>query len=206
MATHMSRSSTAKEQKATGDSVEHLLFLKQARHVGLIAAKYMLLIICVAMLFVQVDRFGKIFVPMGKPAAAEKSDMVAAALASLGASDDEVIELCPAIRNASASTQISPILLVALMYTESRFDKKAVSPKNYQGLMQTSMATKKWSDVDTLIGARVLQEKLRIARGDMLEALALYKGGRNPVARSQAKHTMGIYRKLIDNLRRTNRG
>lgn len=181
--------------------MRYRILLERLRHAGIVGVKYFFLLACVSALLVQVDRFSKVFVPIKKPVITAKTDQVAAALASLGATRDKVIELGPAIRNASSSTEISPILLVALMYTESRFDKKAVSPKNYQGLMQTPWATKKWSDVDTLLGARVLKEKLRIAHGDLTEALALYKGGRNPVARSQARETMGIYRKLTKEIR-----
>ena len=124
------------------------------------------------------------------------SDPVADALAHLNAADDEVADLTSAITAASKSTALDPLLLVAVMYTESRFDHKAVSKKNYKGLMQTPWASMKYKDVDTLYGARILQDKLRVAGDDLHLALSLYKGGRNRTAEKQATETLEIYREI----------
>ncbi len=114
----------------------------------------------------------------------------------LKAPSKKVNELSIAIKNVSGMTGISSDLLIALIYTESTFNKSAVSSAGYKGLMQTPMATMKWADVDILMGAKILKEKLVIADNNLADALMLYKGGRNPVARAQADNTMKLYKKL----------
>ena len=101
--------------------------------------------------------------------------------------------MAQAIELASERTNINPILLACLLQTESGFNPKAVSEKNYKGLMQTPTATFKWADVDILHGARILEEKLRLTRGDIVLALALYKGGNNPMAKRQANQVLALY-------------
>jgi len=119
-------------------------------------------------------------------------------LLKLGAPPEKIEDLTVAIKSASASAQVSPILLVALMYTENEnFDYKAVSERGYKGLMQTPWASMRWADVDTLLGAKILQEKLKLTGYDLLEALRLYKGGKNPTATRQAKRTMAVYEDLL---------
>ena len=73
------------------------------------------------------------------------------------------------------------------METESTFKLTAISSKGYKGVLQTPTATMQYFDVDTLHGARILEDKIRYADGDLKEALILYKGGgRNKEARKQA--------------------
>lgn len=118
------------------------------------------------------------------------------ALESLEAPHKDIDELTIAINNVAKITNISPILLCALIYTESSFDQKAVSSKNYKGLMQTPWASMRWADVDILIGAKILEEKLVYSKGDLELALALYKGGNNPLAKKYATETLSIYKEL----------
>lgn len=115
-------------------------------------------------------------------------------------STSKLTELTNAVYTSHQSTGLNPKLIIALMYTESGFNKNAIGPKNrtnirYKGLMQTPNATH-FSDVDTLYGARILREKLKITNQDLREALALYKGGRNSLARRQADHVLKIYKQL----------
>jgi hypothetical protein len=172
-----------------------------ARHrtLALSVAKYGVLLVCVVALWMQFHRPAKLIVPTEvQPTHAEQVDRVKQSLMKLGAPLEKVEDLAIAIKSASASAQVSPILLVALMYTENeRFDYEAVSVKGYKGLMQTPWASMRWADVDTLLGARILQEKLRLTGNDLLEALRLYKGGKNPTATRQAKRTMAVYEKLL---------
>ena len=49
-----------------------------------------------------------------------------------------------------------------------------------------------------LHGVRILQQKLKETNGDISKALALYKGGNNPVAKKQAKHVIEIYENLME--------
>ena len=62
--------------------------------------------------------------------------------------------------------------------------------------MQTPIATKQWQDVDILIGCKILEEKIGYAKGDIRLALALYKGGNNPMAKRQAEQVINLYRSL----------
>jgi soluble lytic murein transglycosylase-like protein len=119
---------------------------------------------------------------------------------SLEPSVSRLTELSNAVYTSHQSTGLNPKLIIALMYTESGFNKNAIGPKNrtnirYKGLMQTPSATH-FSDVDTLHGARILREKLQITDQNLREALALYKGGRNSIARGQADHVLKIYHQL----------
>lgn len=70
---------------------------------------------------------------------------------------------------------VDPRLVFALIYSESSFNPYAVSVKGYRGLMQI-----KWDipyiDVHTLLGIRVLKEKLVLESGDLRRALLRYKG------------------------------
>ncbi len=102
---------------------------------------------------------------------------------------------------ASSQTGLSKELLLALMYTESSFNKKAVSNKNYQGLMQIPWRILH-EDVNILIGAKILLEKLVLTKGDLLKAIILYKGyslssGRG---REQADKVIQLTRKLKDGI------
>ena len=121
-------------------------------------------------------------------------------LTSLKAPEKKVIEYANAIYIAHQSTGINPKLITSLMRTESNFNIDAIGPPNrtkirYKSLMQTPTAT--WfSDVDTLHGARLLKEKLEISDHDLRKALALYKGGLNPVAFRQADEVLALYQKL----------
>lgn len=122
-------------------------------------------------------------------------------LVILKAPKKEVQELTNAVYIAHQSTGISHKLITSLMCTESNFDKNAIGPDNrtgirYKGLLQTPIATFRFSDVDTLHGARILKEKLEITDYDLRRALALYKGGDNPMALRQADEIIKLYRKL----------
>jgi len=113
-------------------------------------------------------------------------------LKTLGAPEKELESLSRSIKMASETTNINSKIITSLMYTESTFKKDVISSKGYKGLMQTPEATFKFSEVDTLLGAKVLQEKLNISNGNLLEALTLYKGGNNNASRQYAKEVLQI--------------
>lgn len=96
---------------------------------------------------------------------------------------------------AGRITNICPMLLAILAKTESNFSLSAISSKGYKGIMQTPISDKD-AHLDILRGAKILKEKLRIANGDLELALALYKGGRNNVAKKQARDVLYHYRNL----------
>jgi len=120
------------------------------------------------------------------------------ALNLLNAPEAKRNDLAAAVTSASKLTNLSPTLIISLIYTESEFKYTAISKKGYKGLMQTPWATFEYADVDILYGCRILKEKLRIANDDLLFALALYKGGNNPEAKKYAKETFVLYKKIKD--------
>lgn len=86
-------------------------------------------------------------------------------------------KIAESIVKYSLVENVDPFLIASLFYTESKFNDKAVSPKNYKGISQIPA---KWytpyTDVNILIGIKVFKEKMRITDGDVAEAIRLYKG------------------------------
>lgn len=105
-------------------------------------------------------------------------------------------ELVKCIRLAKISTGFDERLILAIMKTESDFNTSAISPKRYKGLMQTPWASFEYPEVDTLYGVKILEDKLKSTNGNMIKALALYKGGNNSLARKEARVTFELYKKL----------
>jgi soluble lytic murein transglycosylase-like protein len=121
-------------------------------------------------------------------------------LSKLKAPEKQIPELTKAVLASHQATGINPKLILALMKTESNFKQDAIGPENrtkirYKGVLQTPTAS--WfTDVDTLHGVRILQQKLKETNNDLPKALALYKGGNNKVAHSQAKYVLTLYKQL----------
>src|SRR6185503_1572371 len=86
---------------------------------------------------------------------------------------------------------IDPALVMALIHTESRFDTKAVSPKNAKGLMQLIPATAArfgvknvFNAVDNLKGGLAyLRWLMAYFQGDVALVLAAYNVGEEAVER-----------------------
>lgn len=104
-----------------------------------------------------------------------------------------------AIYNSHRISKFDPIFLAELISSESQFNIKARSCKNYKGLMQTPTMTGD-PDVDVLYGTKILMEKWEIAKGDPLKAVALYKGGWNKQAIKYAKEMLRNYRTRVSKL------
>lgn len=159
-----------------------------------------LLVVALVVVFTfQLSDLGRGFVPVVVQASPSPTVTY---LKLLGAPRSRIKELSAAIDSASSSTKISPALICALMFTESQFSKTAIGPPTkgglrYKGLMQTPWASFTWADVDTLYGARILCEKLLESRGDLHMALALYKGGDNPIAWRNASEVLYLYKRLL---------
>jgi len=113
------------------------------------------------------------------------------ALRALGAKEEMIEELSKGVALASVATDIPASLLVVIIKEESSFNPKARNG-NCRGLMQTPYFTG-YVDVDILCGARILKTKLGETNGNLREALAMYKGGRNPVARRLADKTLKTF-------------
>lgn len=105
--------------------------------------------------------------------------------------------LASAISLASSRTGLETDFLIALMQTESGFRENAISSKGYKGLMQIPHAVYE-PDANILIGATIFNEKMRIAKGNLLEAICLYKGYGHGSERGiqKAREVVDLYRKL----------
>jgi soluble lytic murein transglycosylase-like protein len=107
--------------------------------------------------------------------------------------------LADSIEFVANRENLSPDFLVALIFTESRFDTKAVSSKGYRGLMQIPHVIYD-PDANILIGAQIFNQKLTMAHGDTLKAIILYKGYGNERdyerGKIQAEKVLSLYHRL----------
>jgi soluble lytic murein transglycosylase-like protein len=100
---------------------------------------------------------------------------------------------------AAERENIDSDFLVALFTTESVFDIYAVSSKGYHGVAQIAY---KIYDPDTnmLIGAKEFNKKLRLAKGNTIKAIILYKGYGKAEdyerGKKQAEKVMALYHRL----------
>jgi len=96
------------------------------------------------------------------------------------------------IHELAARFDLSPSLLEALVWQESRWRENAVSPVGAQGLAQLMPGTARYLGVDPRDpfanlegGARYLREQLDRFGGDLEKALAAYNAGPGRVERAQ---------------------
>lgn len=113
------------------------------------------------------------FVPISLPINTIEDNPIKRKLESLGVKSTP--QLVDAISFASSQYKISSDLIIALIMTESAFKKDATSSLGYKGLMQIPNDVYH-KDANIMIGTRILNEKIRIAKNDMDKALLLYKG------------------------------
>jgi soluble lytic murein transglycosylase-like protein len=136
------------------------------------------------------------------PAEIEQARVVKA-LTYLKCPEAKVKKITEGIIRGAKAIGVKPELILAILFTESRFNMQAVSRKGYKGLMQTPWASKEYADVDILYGARILEEKMhypqanRNGRLDIRTVLALYKGGLSSEAFKQADEVMRLYSQLL---------
>lgn len=95
------------------------------------------------------------------------------------------------VRRAAESANISPALLAALVWQESRWNQRAISPKGAIGLAQLMPGTARdlgvnpYDPADNLMGgARYLRQMLDEFDGNIERALAGYNAGPGRVRRS----------------------
>jgi hypothetical protein len=160
-----------------------------------LSLKFVLIVSCTtALLYVnsRSERTFSIVVPE------QTRDVVEETLVDLRAPKDRVHFLSNWIRSASGVTRLDPILLTCLLHTESRFRKDAVSEKGYKGEAQTKRLSD-YSSVNILEGAETLRDKLSLSKGNMFEALARYKGGKDKQeARDQAQQVLTLYQSQLE--------
>jgi len=107
-------------------------------------------------------------------------------MARFNIEEAEKLEILSWVHREAKTTQLDPVLVLALIEVESRFDRYAVSRAGAQGLMQIMSFWKEEigrSD-DNLIntetnlryGTTILAHYLNVAKGDITEALSRYNG------------------------------
>jgi soluble lytic murein transglycosylase-like protein len=124
----------------------------------------------------------------------EQKNIISLKLKKMGASSEK---LPAAFELASKQTGLSTDFLMALIQTESNFNERAISSKGYKGLAQIPHAVY-YPDANILIGAHIFNEKMRIANGNVVKAICLYKGFEYDSRRGKdkAKSVLDLYSKL----------
>lgn len=119
---------------------------------------------------------------------AQKSPMPGAASPS-GSTSYVPAAYSQQVRRVAAKYNLSPALLEAVVWQESRWHADAVSPAGARGLAQLMPATARSLGVDPDDpranlegGARYLREQLDRFHGDLVKALAAYNAGPGRVA------------------------
>src|ERR1035437_4070403 len=70
------------------------------------------------------------------------------ALRFLECPEDKYKQLSDGILRGAKAIGVDPKLVLAILFTESRFNPRAVSSKRYKGYMQTPWASMEYADVD----------------------------------------------------------
>lgn len=98
---------------------------------------------------------------------------------------------------AAQRTNLEPDFVVALIFSESNFNVKAISSKGYYGLTQIPHRITD-PDANILIGCQIFNEKLTMAKGDVVHAIVLYKGYGNDYTKGkiQAEKVLSLYHRL----------
>ncbi len=115
------------------------------------------------------------------------------------------------LAQAAATAQVSPSLLAALVWQESRWHPTALSPKGARGLTQLMPATARALAVDPgdvtanlTGGARYLRSMLNMFNGNVERALAAYNAGPGRVLRTSGlpaiTETRAYVASIIDRL------
>ncbi len=123
------------------------------------------------------------------------------------ASPTRLAALAPHLSSAGARVELSPALLEAVAWTESRFDAHAVSPKGAIGVMQLMPETATTLGVDPREpgqnvrgGAAYLRAMLEEFDGDLVLALAAYNAGPAAVHRYNGVPPFPETRAFIDSV------
>jgi hypothetical protein len=153
--------------------------------------------VLIGVVMIQMVNISSMVYPAALQTKSTNSLQMAAIKAGIGDPGEQILN---AVQVASVQTGLSKPLLLSLMWTESTFKKNAISAASYQGLMQIPFKIH-YPDVNTLIGARILIEKLRITGGDYRKAIILYKGWplNHPEGKRQADKVLNLARKLKEN-------
>ena len=162
--------------------------------------KHLLSIFLIVIIAFQLVGLSTMIHPVTAQTQIENKLRIAAIKTGIGDPGKKILN---AVSMTSRQTGLSETLILSLMYSESSFNSNAVSRKQYQGLMQIPQSKDpihRDEDVNTLIGAKILINKLAITKGDMRTALILYKGWpiNHPEGKRQADKVIVLARKLKD--------
>jgi len=151
-------------------------------------------ILLILALTYQVQDIASLIHPIKSPVVKQNQLQIAAIEIGIG---DPGVEALKAVEIAASQTGLSEPFLLVLMFTESSFDPKAVSKKNYRGLMQIPYPVY-YHDANMLIGARIFLEKLKITKGDYRKAIIIYKGWPmdHPEGIRQADKVLNLTKKI----------
>jgi len=124
------------------------------------------MLLLLGILFV-VQAQGKMIIPITK-----NHSPTLIKLQALGINSEEIAR---SIDLASRQSGISQNFLIALMYTESAGNRKAISNMGYKGLMQIPWPIY-YTDANMIIGAHIFNEKMALTNRSIEKAICLYKG------------------------------
>lgn len=154
------------------------------------------------LLTIQVVALSGLVHPVGKTITLEQErEMIGVAALKVGMAEPNQ-KILRAIQMVSQQTGLSKPFLLCLMWSESSFKSKAISSRNYKGLMQVPYNVF-YEDANCLIGARIFLEKLKITKGDYRKALVLYKGWPlgDPKGLAQADKVINLTLRIKKHLR-----
>ena len=119
-----------------------------------------------AMMYVVQEQI-KMVIPI-----AQRSNPTLVKLQSIGINSEEIAR---SVDLASLQSGLSQNFLIALMYTESTGNPKAISSLGYNGLMQIPWPVF-YPDANMITGAHIFNEKMVLANKNLEKAICLYKG------------------------------
>jgi len=134
------------------------------------------------------------------PISIQNDTKIIESLNYVGVHGKHATEIAKGIKIASEQHNLTPEFIIALIFTESTFNKYAKSSKDYEGYMQIPFALYEPTE-NIMIGSRIMREKLTITKGNVLKAICLYKGwGHNPPEEGirQAEKVLKLYDKLMN--------
>jgi len=128
----------------------------------------------------------------------EPDQRIEQCLERVGVPEGRTERIAEGVRLAANHHDLSPEFLIALAFTESSFKERAISSKNYKGYLQIPHAL--WEPAENfLVGARIMKEKLEMARGNVRKAIILYKGWPvdSPRGIYEANKVLRLYNRLL---------
>lgn len=140
--------------------------------------------------------------------AAEKASMTSYIMETFGKSKALALRIVNSVYREAAHHNVSPLLAMAIIEKESRFQPEAVNPSGATGLMQVirrfhldklkneQPQALQNPETNIRVGVAVLKDYLALNGGDVRRALTQYSGGARTYA-SQVQSVEGRLTKLV---------